>query len=84
MCVWCLSCACGLRWGGVLVPVLPIRLVDITELDLPSNIKTIFPDPADILNFELTIDPDEGQYLIPSALALMLIMSLVPLLSPSR
>ncbi|CDZ97911.1 e2 ubiquitin-conjugating enzyme [Phaffia rhodozyma] len=35
---------------------------DITELDLPTNIKTIFPDPADILNFELTIDPDEGMY----------------------
>jgi len=34
--------------------------LDITELDLPTNIKTIFPDPADILNFELTIDPDEG------------------------
>lgn len=35
--------------------------LDITELDLPTNIKTIFPDPADILNFELTIDPDEGE-----------------------
>ena len=38
------------------------RPADITELDLPSNIKTIFPDPADILNFELTIDPDEGEF----------------------
>lgn len=28
---------------------------------MPTNIKTIFPDPADILNFELTIDPDEGR-----------------------
>lgn len=37
------------------------RLVkDLTELDLPSTMKTHFPDPADLLNFTLTITPDEG------------------------
>lgn len=35
-------------------------LVDLTELDLPSTMKTNFPDPADLLNFKLTITPDEG------------------------
>ena len=33
---------------------------DLTELDLPSTMKTHFPDPADLLNFTLTITPDEG------------------------
>ncbi|RDB28905.1 NEDD8-conjugating enzyme UBC12 [Hypsizygus marmoreus] len=35
---------------------------DLTELDLPSTMKTDFPDPADLLNFSLTITPDEGMY----------------------
>ncbi|KAI0031427.1 E2 ubiquitin-conjugating enzyme [Vararia minispora EC-137] len=35
---------------------------DLTELDLPSTMKTYFPDPADLLNFTLTITPDEGLY----------------------
>jgi len=35
---------------------------DLTELDLPSTMKTHFPDPADLLNFTLTITPDEGMY----------------------
>jgi hypothetical protein len=33
---------------------------DLTELDLPSTMQTHFPDPADLLNFTLTITPDEG------------------------
>jgi hypothetical protein len=33
---------------------------DLTELDLPPTMKTHFPDPADLLNFTLTIAPDEG------------------------
>lgn len=33
---------------------------DITELALPSTMRTNFPDPEDILNFTLTIEPDEG------------------------
>lgn len=33
---------------------------DLTELDLPSTMVTHFPDPADLLNFTLTITPDEG------------------------
>lgn len=36
-------------------------LTDLTELELPDTMKTHFPDPADLLNFELTITPDEGQ-----------------------
>jgi len=35
---------------------------DLTELDLPSTMVTNFPDPADLLNFTLTITPDEGMY----------------------
>lgn len=35
---------------------------DLTELDLPTTMKTNFPDPADLLNFTLTITPDEGMY----------------------
>lgn len=37
---------------------------DLTELDLPSTMKTNFPDPADLLNFTLTISPDEGMLAI--------------------
>jgi len=36
---------------------------DITELDLPSTMKTYFPNATDLLNFTLTITPDEGMYL---------------------
>lgn len=39
--------------------ILPFT--DLTELDLPSTMKTQFPDPADLLNFTLTITPDEGK-----------------------
>lgn len=39
---------------------------DLTELDLPSTMTTHFPDPADLLNFTLTITPDEGTILSPS------------------
>ncbi|ORX33929.1 ubiquitin-conjugating enzyme/RWD-like protein [Kockovaella imperatae] len=35
---------------------------DLTELELPDTMKTHFPDPADVLNFTLTITPDEGIY----------------------
>ncbi|KAG2155552.1 ubiquitin-conjugating enzyme/RWD-like protein [Suillus clintonianus] len=35
---------------------------DLTELDLPPTMKTNFPDPTDLLNFTLTITPDEGMY----------------------
>jgi len=35
---------------------------DLTELDLPPTMKTDFPDPTDLLNFTLTITPDEGMY----------------------
>ncbi|KAK0530698.1 NEDD8-conjugating protein ubc12 [Tilletia horrida] len=35
---------------------------DLTELELPATMKTEFPDPADVLNFNLVIEPDEGMY----------------------
>ncbi|CZT06604.1 hypothetical protein WAI453_005983 [Rhynchosporium graminicola] len=35
---------------------------DLSELSLPSTMKTDFPDPDDTLNFTLTIEPDEGMY----------------------
>jgi hypothetical protein len=34
--------------------------VDLTELSLPSTMKISFANPDDILNFTLTIEPDEG------------------------
>ncbi|KAI3620129.1 hypothetical protein CBS9595_002096 [Malassezia furfur] len=35
---------------------------DLTELELPSTMQTQFPDPADLMHFEVTITPDEGMY----------------------
>lgn len=35
---------------------------DLSELSLGSTMKTEFPDPDDILNFKLIIEPDEGMY----------------------
>ncbi|KAG6380906.1 E2 ubiquitin-conjugating enzyme [Boletus reticuloceps] len=44
------------------MPRRPRRSPDLTELDLPPTMKTHFSDPADLLNFTLTITPDEGMY----------------------
>lgn len=38
------------------------RRADLSELSLGSTMKTEFPNPDDILNFILTIEPDEGMY----------------------
>ncbi|KAL4944278.1 hypothetical protein BDV06DRAFT_210380 [Aspergillus oleicola] len=35
---------------------------DLQELTLGTTMKMTFPNPDDILNFELTIEPDEGMY----------------------
>eukprot|EP00123_Amoebidium_parasiticum_P006317 comp17296_c0_seq1/m.16433 comp17296_c0_seq1/g.16433 ORF comp17296_c0_seq1/g.16433 comp17296_c0_seq1/m.16433 type:complete len:173 (-) comp17296_c0_seq1:273-791(-) len=35
---------------------------DINDLSLPTTCKVEFPKPDDLLNFELTIRPDEGMY----------------------
>ncbi|KAG0171902.1 NEDD8-conjugating protein ubc12 [Apophysomyces sp. BC1034] len=35
---------------------------DLAELEIPDTIKLEFPDPADILNFKVLIQPDEGFY----------------------
>jgi ubiquitin-conjugating enzyme E2 M len=37
---------------------------DLTELSLPSTMRISFSNPDDILNFTLTIEPDEGMSLI--------------------
>jgi ubiquitin-conjugating enzyme E2 M len=34
--------------------------IDLAELDIPDTIKLEFPNPSDILNFNVTIHPDEG------------------------
>lgn len=36
--------------------------LDLQELSLSSTMKTVFPNPDDILNFNLIIEPDEGMY----------------------
>ena len=53
--------------GGSHPPPTPVRkklrriyYPDLTELDLPSTMRTHFPDPTDLLNFTLTVTPDEG------------------------
>ncbi len=40
----------------------PNPYTDLEELSLGTTMKTHFPNPDDILNFTLTIDPDEGMY----------------------
>jgi len=35
---------------------------DISELTLPSTTKIEFPNPDDLMNFRVTISPDEGFY----------------------
>ncbi|QIW94816.1 hypothetical protein AMS68_000334 [Peltaster fructicola] len=35
---------------------------DLSELSLGSTMKTDFPNPDDILNFTLILEPDEGLY----------------------
>ena len=40
----------------------PCRCSDLSELSLGSTMKTKFPNPDDILNFALSIEPDEGMY----------------------
>lgn len=39
---------------------------DLAELDIPDTIKLDFPDPSNILNFNVTIHPDEGSFFIHS------------------
>ncbi|OMH85252.1 NEDD8-conjugating enzyme UBC12 [Zancudomyces culisetae] len=36
---------------------------DVSELDLPNTIKIDFPNPEDLCNFEVIIEPDEGMYI---------------------
>lgn len=36
--------------------------IDLSELSLGTTMRTDFENPDDILNFILTIEPDEGMY----------------------
>jgi ubiquitin-conjugating enzyme E2 M len=52
---------------GTLLPFQLLTVVltlveDLEELSLGTTMKTHFPNPDDILNFNLTIEPDEGMY----------------------
>ena len=42
--------------------ILRKQQIDLQELTLGSTMKMTFPNPDDILNFTLTIEPDEGMY----------------------
>lgn len=39
-----------------------LSFIDLAELDIPDTIKLEFPDPSNILNFNVSIHPDEGLY----------------------
>jgi ubiquitin-conjugating enzyme E2 M len=36
-------------------------ILDLAELDIPDTTKLEFPDPSNILNFNVSIHPDEGE-----------------------
>jgi len=49
--------------GGKKFTAAQLRLQkDLADLQLPKTCQTHFPDPDDLLNFKLTIQPDEGFY----------------------
>lgn len=49
--------------GGKRASAAQLRVQkDLSELSLPKSCATDFPDPDDLLNFKLTIQPDEGFY----------------------
>ncbi|KAH8821100.1 ubiquitin-conjugating enzyme/RWD-like protein [Xylogone sp. PMI_703] len=55
------SAAAGTKKKKVTAAQLRVQK-DISELSLPSTMKTEFPDEDDLLNFVLSIEPDEGMY----------------------
>ncbi|XP_057289786.1 NEDD8-conjugating enzyme Ubc12-like isoform X2 [Hydractinia symbiolongicarpus] len=49
--------------GGKRASAAQLRVQkDLSELQLPKTCQTEFPDKDDLLNFKLTIQPDEGFY----------------------
>lgn len=54
--------ACQSLTLNLLTQLLHVYL-DLAELEIPSTIEMTFPDPADILNFEVRISPDDGKIL---------------------
>jgi hypothetical protein len=43
-------------------PVPPLARADVSELSLGDTMRADFPTDDDIMNFVLTIEPDEGMY----------------------
>lgn len=37
--------------------------IDLAELDIPDTIQLDFPDASNILNFNVSILPDEGNFI---------------------
>lgn len=35
---------------------------DVNELDIPPSMNVSFPDPDDIMNFKISLSPEEGYY----------------------
>ena len=46
--------------GSTIIHIIRLTSTDLTELSLPSTMRISFSNPDDILNFTLTIEPDEG------------------------
>jgi ubiquitin-conjugating enzyme E2 M len=53
-----LTCRLGFQRTLLITPFI----LDLAELEIPSTIELTFPDPADILKFEVKISPDDGMY----------------------
>ena len=47
--------------GGTNIALIRIQK-DISEIQLPPNITLSFPNPDDLLNFDVKIKPKEGYY----------------------
>lgn len=59
----------GTRWTSQTRSLFLVKVIndynrrtDLSELSLGSTMKTKFPNSDDILNFQLSIEPDEGMY----------------------
>ena len=53
----------GNKAGGKKQSAAQLRIQkDISDLNLPKTCEITFPDPDDLLNFKVTISPDEGFY----------------------
>lgn len=72
--------AVGTVWARTRADGAAVASADLTELDLPNTMKMNHPNAEDLLNFDLTITPDEGAFL-PSREVLAAGQSKAPSLS---